>query len=490
MKTQLLVGKSWSDASDGSTYENLNPATGEALASVASATVADVDRAVAAAREAFERGKWATMSASRRAKIISKIARLIGERASDLVALEVSDNGKAAGTAKGELGAIVDCFEFYAGAATTSYGQTLPSPMPNYLAHTVREPAGVVGAIVPWNFPLLLAAWKVAPALAAGCTIVLKPAPSTPLTALELGKIALEAGLPEGVLNVLTGPGPDLGQAIVEHPGIDKIAFTGSTATGKRVAATAAQTLKRVTLELGGKSPTVVFDDADLEQAVNGALYGIFSNAGQTCEARSRVLLHEPIYDAFVEAFSKKAQALRVGDPQDPQTGIGAITLREQWEKIRSYCDVGEEEGATKLFGGSAPPPAPGFERGTFWSPTAFEAQPQHRIAREEIFGPVVVFLRFKDEAEAIALANDSPYGLSASIWTQNIGRAGRVGQALRSGTVAINTPYAVFPGVPFGGFKQSGYGRELGFETLAQYTETKSVISYVGLRPIDPFGV
>lgn len=490
MKTQLLIGKEWVDAEGAKTYADVNPATGAVLADVADAHASDVDRAVKSARASLERGKWSTMAASRRAKIIYKMAQLIAERAGDLALLEVRDNGKALSTAKGELGAIVDCFEFYAGAATKNYGSTLPSPMPGYLAYTVREPVGVVGAIVPWNFPLLLASWKVAPALAAGCTIVLKPAPSTPLSAIELGKIALEAGLPEGVLNVLTGAGPELGQAIVEHPGIDKVAFTGSTATGKRVAATAAQTIKRLTLELGGKSPSVVFDDADVEQAVDGALYGIFYNAGQTCEARSRVLLHEPIADQFIARFREKAQKLRVGNPEDPQTQIGAITMREQFEKIRSYCEIGAGEGATILFGGEPARLGTGFERGWFWSATAYEAQPAHRIAREEIFGPVATFVRFTDEAQAIAIANDSDYGLSASVWGQNVGRVNRVAAALRSGTVAINTPYAVFPGVPFGGYKQSGYGRELGYETMALYSETKSVLTYIGEKPINPFGV
>ena len=442
-----------------------------------------------AARKALETGKWATMAASRRAKIIYKIAQLIAERAGEIALLEVRDNGKTIGTAKGELSAIVDTFEFYAGAATKNYGSTLPAPVPNYIAHTLLEPVGVVGAIVAWNFPLLLASWKVAPALAAGCTIVLKPATATPLTALELGKIALEAGVPEGVLNVVTGPGSELGQAMVEHPAIDKIAFTGSTATGRRIAATAAQTLKRVTLELGGKSPSLVFADADLEAAVNGALYGIFYNAGQTCEARSRVLVQDSIYDEFVARFGERAQKLRVGDPEDAQTQIGAITLEEQLEKIAADCRAGEKEGAKRLFGGTRLA-GDGHDRGLFWNVTAFEADPKHRIAREEIFGPVVVFLKFKTESEAIEIANDSEYGLAASIWSKDISRVNRVARALRTGTVAINTPYAVFPGVPFGGYKRSGYGRELGFETMRLYSETKSVITYVGEKPINPFGV
>ncbi|HET9393243.1 MAG TPA: aldehyde dehydrogenase family protein [Candidatus Rubrimentiphilum sp.] len=489
-KTQLFIGNQWLDASDGATCDDTNPATGAVIAQVANASAADVDRAVTAARDAFERGKWSTMAASRRAKIIYKMAQLIAERAGDIALLEVRDNGKSLGTAKGELGAIVDCFEFYAGAATKNYGNSLPGPMPNYLAQTVREPVGVVGAIVPWNFPLLLTSWKVAPALAAGCTIVLKPAGQTPLTALELAKIALEAGLPEGVLNVITGEGRGLGQAMVEHPGIDKIAFTGSTATGKRVAATAAQTVKRVTLELGGKSPSLVFDDADVRQAVNGALYGVFYNAGQCCEARSRILVQESIADEFIEMFTTKARKLRVGNPEDPQTQIGAITTQEQLDKIKSYCEIGASEGAKLLLGGGPVNAGPGFENGKFWSVSAYETQPSHRVSREEVFGPVASFTRFKDEAQAIELANDSEYGLSASIWSQNIGRASRAAKALRTGTVAINTPYAVFPGVPFGGYKQSGYGRELGMETMALYSEIKSIITYIGEKPIDPFGV
>ena len=489
-KTQLLIGGAWRDGSDGATYETTNPATGLPIAEVAEATRADVDAAVAAARKAFDGGKWSGMAASRRGKIVAKMAQLIGERAKDIMMLEVRDNGKAMSTARGEIGAVAECFDFYAGAATKNYGETMPPPVPTYMASTVREPVGVVGAIVAWNFPLLLSSWKVAPALAAGCTVILKPSSFTPLTAIELGKIAMEAGVPEGVFNVVTGAQGNLGAWLVEHPGVDKISFTGSTDTGKHVAASAARTLKRVTLELGGKSPSVVFDDADLDAAVAGALYGIYANAGQTCEARSRILLQAGIYDRFVSEFTERAKKLVVGDPEDPQTHVGAITTRDQFEKIKAYHEISAGEGATTLFGGAAFSPGDAFAGGFFYAPTAYAAERGHRIAREEVFGPVATFVRFEDEAEAIASANDSEYGLSASVWTNNIGRANRVARAIRSGTVAINTPYAVFPGVPFGGYKQSGYGRELGMETMRMYSETKSLLTYVGEKPQNPFGV
>jgi acyl-CoA reductase-like NAD-dependent aldehyde dehydrogenase len=489
IKTQLLIGGQWRDASDTAVYEDFNPATGAKIADVADATREDVDAAVTAARRAFD-GRWPTMAASRRAKIIYKLAQLIAERANEIALMEVRDNGKTISTAKGELGAIVDCFEFYAGATTKNYGESLPPPLPTYLANTVREPVGVVGAIVPWNFPLLLASWKVAPALATGCTIVLKPSSVTPLSAIELGKLALEAGVPEGVLNVVTGTSNPVGAWMVEHPGIDKIAFTGSTSTGKNVAAVAAKTLKRVTLELGGKSPAVVFDDADLRAAVAGALYGVYYNAGQCCEARTRILVQSTIFDEFVASFTEKAARLRVGNPEDPTTQIGAITLRDQFEKIQEYCEIGVAEGAKRLMGGAPPELDDALASGMFWSPTAFEAENTHRIAREEVFGPVATFVRFEDENEAVALANASEYGLAASVWSNNVGRANRVARGIRSGSVAINTPYAVFPGVPFGGYKQSGYGRELGMETMRLYTETKSVLTYIGEKPMDPFGV
>ncbi len=485
---QLFINGRHVDAASGETFDVINPATNEKLATVAKAGKADVDAAVQAARDAFDKGKWVRMGAARRAGAIYKVANIMRERFEEIARLEVLNNGKAISQAKGELTQAIEDFEFFAGAATKITGSTIPVPG-NFLNYTLREPIGVCAQIVPWNYPIMMAAWKLAPALAAGNTVILKPASATPLTALLLGEICLEAGIPAGVVNVLPGPGAEIGVYLSEHPGVDKIAFTGETETGRDIMRRAAGTLKRISLELGGKSPNVVFEDAELDHAVNGSLFAIYYSAGQSCEARSRLFVQSSIYDRFVEQFVAKAEKLKVGDPLDAATQIGSLISPKHLEKVHGYVNIGKEEGAQVLTGGKKP--GNGLDKGNFYLPTVLAGVPNSaRVAQEEIFGPVVTIMPFSNEAEAIQLANDIVYGLAGTIWTTNLGRAHRVAGAIRSGVVTVNTPFTAFPGLPFGGYKQSGFGRELSMEAMELYTELKSVLIYTGEKPVNPFGV
>jgi aldehyde dehydrogenase (NAD+) len=472
---KLFIGGKWVDAASGKTFPTINPATAETLTVLAEGDERDVATAVEAARKAFESGPWPEMSASDRGKILWKIGDLIDKYNEELGTLETLDNGKPVFESRQvDLPMVAEVFRYYAGWATKIHGETVPVRGP-FLNYTLREPIGVVAAIVPWNFPLLLASWKVAPALAAGNTVVLKPAPWTSLTALRLAEICQEAGLPEGVLNVLTGSTRELGRALVRHPGVDKIAFTGSTQTGQEIARASADTLKRVTLELGGKSPNIVFADADLDAAVRGATIGIFYGKGEVCAAGSRLFVDRKIHDDFLQKLVDRTKKTQPGDPLDPKTRFGALVSEEQMQKVLGYIEKGKAEGAKLVAGGERA--TVGNGKGCFVQPTVFDGvRNDMTIAREEIFGPVLAAIEFGDIDEAVREANNSPYGLAAAVWTRDIAKAHRVARKLQAGTVWINTYNNFDPAAAFGGYKMSGYGRELGLHALEHYTQVKSV--------------
>jgi acyl-CoA reductase-like NAD-dependent aldehyde dehydrogenase len=474
MRKQLFINNEWRDASSAGTIEVVNPATEEVIAEVASADASDVDAAVAAARAALD-GPWGKLSARERGRLVWKIGEKLMERVDEIARLETLHNGKPIFESRHiEVPAAAECFQYYAGWADKIHGETVPVKG-NYLTYTLREPVGVVAAIVPWNFPLLLTAWKVAPALACGNTVIIKPASQTPLTALALAEVAAEAGLPPGVLNVVTGPGARVGQMIVEHRGIDKIAFTGDTSTGKGIMKGSADTLKRITLELGGKSPNIVFPDADLDAAIRGATTGIFYGKGEVCAAGSRLLVDRSIRNEFVDKVAARAKKMAPGDPLDPKTRLGAISSRKQLETDLKYIEMAKKEGAQLVAGGGRADIGTG--KGFFLQPTVFDGvTPEMTIAREEIFGPVLATIEFADLDEAIARANDSSYGLAAAVWTKDIKKAHHVARRLQAGTVWINTYNVYDTAAPFGGYKQSGFGREMSMHALEHYTQVKSV--------------
>jgi acyl-CoA reductase-like NAD-dependent aldehyde dehydrogenase len=479
----LYLAGEWAPAADGATYDTYEPATGRVWAEVAAAGPEDVDRAVDAAQAALD-GEWGATLAMDRARILWQMARIVDRNRDALARLESRDNGKLLRETLGEMELIVRYFEYFAGVCQTVLGQTSPQAGP-YFTYTRREPVGVVGAIIPWNSPLNMLAWKLAPAIAGGNAVILKPADETPVTALAFAALIEEIGLPRGVFSVLPGLGPVAGEAIVDHPGVDKIAFTGSTETGKRIAARAASTLKLTTFELGGKSPNIVFADANLDIAVQRSAYGIFSAAGQSCMAASRTLVHSAVREEFEERMGRRAAAIRVGDPFAERSQVGAQTSLRQLEKIGDYVEIGAGEGARVVAGGERP----GGD-GWYYRPTVLgDVRNDMRVAREEIFGPVTVVIEFDEEDEAIALANDNPYGLAAAVWTQDVKRAHRVAHAVKAGTVWINN-YRLWNWLmPFGGYKQSGYGREHGLEVMEHYTQTKSVWVDLQEDPVDWFG-
>ena len=471
---QLLIDGQWVDGAKK--FDTINPATGEVLTQIAEGSSADVDRAVSAARRALEdrNGPWGKMSASERGRLIWKLADLLEKNIDEFAELETLDNGKPIFESRYvDMPMVIDVLRYYAGLATKIHGETV-NTFESAFTYTLREPVGVVGLIVPWNFPLLLASWKVGPALACGNTIVWKPASQTSLTTLRFGKLAIEAGVPAGVINIVTGPGA-VGRSMVQHPGIDKIAFTGSTVVGQEIMRSAADTLKRITLELGGKSPNIVFADSDIDGAVKGAITGIFYGKGEVCNAGSRLFLESKVKDEFTEKLAARAAKMRPADPLDPKTRLGAIVSQEQMQTVLGYIETGKKDGAKLVTGGNRVSVDGG--KGFFIEPTIFgDVKNDMKIAQEEIFGPVLSVLTFDDIDEVIEQANNNPYGLAAAVWTRDVKKAHMVSRRLKAGTVWINTYGLMDASLPFGGYKSSGFGRELGAHAIEHYTELKTV--------------
>ena len=476
---KMLINGEWVDSASGKTFQIFNPATGGVLTEVAEGDREDINRAVSAARAAFDGGPWRSMTPSERGRAIWKLADLIEQHADELALLETLDNGKPLTISRAvDIPFSADVIRYMAGWATKVEGTTIPisAPGAQYFAYTLREPIGVVGQIIPWNFPLLMAAWKLGPALATGCTVVLKPAEQTPLTALKLGELIAEAGIPEGVVNIVPGYGETAGAALASHPDVDKVAFTGSTEVGKLVLQAAAGNLKKVSLELGGKSPNVVFKDADLDQAIPGAASAIFFNHGQCCCAGSRLYIEQSVFDKVTEGVAEHAMKIKVGSGLDPTTEMGPLVSDEQLSRVCGYLESGAAEGARALVGGKKI-----GDSGYFVEPTVLvDTNPQMKVVQEEIFGPVVVATPFKDPEEVLPVANDTVYGLAAGVWTRDISKAHRLAAELRAGTVWINCYNTFDAAMPFGGYKQSGWGREMGKEVLELYTEVKSVCTRI----------
>lgn len=488
LRPLLIIDGKEVAALDGGSFDTVTPATNEVIGVVPKAGNADAVAAIEAAHRAFEWGPWSRFTPLERSRALHRMADILRERVDEISRLETMNSGKIIVESRGDVLASANCFEYYGNLAGQIWGDQIPMNGP-LLDYTVREPYGVCSQIIPWNFPLLMAAWKVAPALAAGNTVVLKPASATPLTALMLGRIALEAGIPAGVFNVITGPGKELGETLTTHPLVEKVAFTGETETGREIMRSAAGSIKKVTLELGGKSPNIVFPDADLEEAVNGSLFAIFTNAGQRCTARTRLFLHKSIYDEFLSTYVEKVSQIRVGDPLDWETQMGPVISKQQQKKVLQYCEYAVEDGAELLHGGKRVP-AEEFQNGNFIEPTVFgQVSQDMRLAQNEVFGPVLAVLPFETEDEVVTAANNTIFGLAATIWTNDIKRAHTMARRIKSGNISINYPTVNPPEAPFGGFKQSGIGRELSRFGLDLYTQVKNVVVDLNPEPFDWYG-